>query len=75
MKLRDQRRELRQKESKELELDLEARTKELFDLRFRSTTEKLANPSRIQQVRREIARIKMLLSERGPSSVETAGGE
>lgn len=64
MKLRDQRRELRQKESKELDLDHAALTKELFDLRFRSTTEKLSDPSRIRQIRREVARIKTLLAER-----------
>lgn len=64
MKLRDHRRELLQKESKELELDLKTLTKELFDLRFRSTTEKLANPARIGQIRKEVARIKALLRQR-----------
>ncbi len=49
--------ELRQKDGKELELDLKALQEELFKLRFQSTTEKLANPSRIGQIRRQIARI------------------
>lgn len=64
MKLRDQRRELRQKENKELELDVAGLTRELFDLRFRSTTEKISNPARIRQIRRQIARINTLLAER-----------
>ncbi len=57
-------RELRQKENKELELDLAALRKELFDLRFQSSTEKLGNPSRIGLIRREIARIRTILRER-----------
>ena len=69
MKLRDLKRELRQKESKELVLNLEELTKELFDLRFRSITEKLSNPARIGQIRREIARIKTLLRERESAGV------
>ena len=64
MKLRDQKRELRQKESKELELELQSLTKELFDLRFRAITEKLSNPARIVAIRRDVARIKTLLRER-----------
>ena len=43
--------ELRQKENKELELDLKHLTRELFDLRFQSSTEKLSNPSRISRSR------------------------
>ena len=56
--------EMRQKEDKELELDLSNLRKELFDLRFQSTTEKLANPSRIAQIRKEMARIQTILRER-----------
>jgi large subunit ribosomal protein L29 len=64
--------EMRQKEDKELELDLAAFKKELFDLRFQSTTEKLANPSRITQIRRDMARIKTLLREREGASQRNA---
>lgn len=56
--------ELRQKEGKELNLDLKELKKELFDLRFQSSTEKLANPSRISQIRRQVARIHTILKER-----------
>ena len=56
--------ELRDKLDSELEFDLVECTKELFDLRFKASAEGIANPSRIPQLRREIARIKTLLSER-----------
>ena len=48
----------------ELYYELENRKKELFDLRFRTATETTQNPSRIGNVRREIARIKTILHER-----------
>jgi len=37
---------------------------ELFNLRFQYATRQLTNHSRIQQVRRDIARIRTLLRER-----------
>ena len=57
-------REYQRKQDDELRHDLEALRKELFNLRFQSTTEKLANPARISQVRRDIARILTILNER-----------
>lgn len=65
--------EMRQKEAKELLLDLGTLRRELFDLRFQSSTEKLANPSRISQIKKEVARIKTILRERtiaGDAGVE-----
>ena len=56
--------EMRQKEDKELELDLKALKKELFDMRFQSTTEKLTNPSRISAIRKDIARIHTIVRQR-----------
>lgn len=46
-------------ESKELELK-----QELFNLRFQHAVKQLANTSRLKLVRREISRIKTILSER-----------
>ena len=66
--------ELRQKDVKELEIDLKALHEELFKLRFQSTTEKLANPSRIGQIRRQIARINTLQRERVSASANTSKG-
>ena len=56
--------ELREKLDSELEFDCLELQKELFDLRFKSSAEGIANPSRISEIRREIARIKTLLRER-----------
>ncbi len=56
--------ELRQKEDKELEIDLTALQKELFDLRFKGSSEKLPNPHRIRVIKRQIARIKTLSRQR-----------
>jgi len=56
--------ELRDKLDSELEFDLGEHAKELFELRFKASAEGIANPSRISQLRREIARINTLLSER-----------
>jgi len=56
--------EARSKSDSELRFDLGNFKKELFDLRFRSSSETSANPSRIRVVRRSIARINTLLHER-----------
>jgi large subunit ribosomal protein L29 len=56
--------ELRQKDGKELEIDLRELQDELFKLRFQSTTEKIANPGRIGQIRRQIARVKTIQRQR-----------
>ena len=59
-----QMKELTQKEDKELSLDLKAAQKELFDLRFRATTEKLTSPAKIEHLRRNIARLKTIMRQR-----------
>ena len=56
--------EVRSKTDSELEFDLEQLKKELFDLRFRSATENTQNPSRINVLRRSIARVNTILHER-----------
>ncbi len=56
--------ELRGKEDRELEFDLRNLEKELFELRFKASAEDISNPSRIRQIRKDIARIKTLLRER-----------
>ena len=49
--------ELRTKDAQELENELLAAKKELFNLRFQNATTQLDNTSRIKEVRRNIARI------------------
>jgi large subunit ribosomal protein L29 len=56
--------EVRSKTDSELEFDVEAMKKELFEKRFRGATETSADPARIRVVRRSIARIQTVLHER-----------
>jgi large subunit ribosomal protein L29 len=57
--------ELRQLKTEELEQKLAVLTEERFRLRFRRATEALANPLYLRTIRRDIARIKTILRERG----------
>ena len=43
---------------------MEAAHRELFDLRFRAATKQLANHREIPRVRRKIARMKTIITER-----------
>ncbi len=54
--------ELRNKSVEELNADLVAAKKELFNLRFQNATNQLENTSRIKEVKRNIARIKTVLT-------------
>ena len=54
--------ELRTKSSAELNEDLVAAKKELFNLRFQNATNQLDNTSRIKEVRKNIARIQTVIS-------------
>jgi large subunit ribosomal protein L29 len=48
----------------ELQEQLEKDRQELFNLRFQSSTQQLENPRRIRVVRKNIARILTILSQR-----------
>ena len=54
--------ELNAKSSAELNEELVAAKKELFNLRFQNATNQLDNTSRIKEVRKNIARIKTVLA-------------
>lgn len=54
--------ELKGKSVTELNEDLVAAKKELFNLRFQNATNQLDNTSRIKEVRKNIARIKTVLA-------------
>jgi len=54
--------ELNQKTVVELNEELVAAKKELFNLRFQNATNQLDNTSRIKEVRRNIARIQTVIS-------------
>ena len=56
--------ELRGKSVEELNEELVAAKKELFNLRFQNATNQLDNTSRIKEVRRNIARIQTVIAEK-----------
>ena len=55
--------ELNAKSSAELNEELVAAKKELFNLRFQNATNQLDNTSRIKEVRKNIARIQTVITE------------
>ena len=56
--------DLRKKSVSELNEELVAAKKELFNLRFQNATNQLDNTSRIKEVRRNIARIQTLIAQK-----------
>ena len=56
--------ELKAKSAAELVEDLTAAKKELFNLRFQNATNQLDNTSRIKEVRKNIARIQTVITEK-----------
>ena len=63
VKLKEYKSELNAKSLEELQSDLVAAKKELFNLRFQNATNQLDNTSRIKEVRKNIARIQTVLSQ------------
>ena len=57
--------DLRGKSVEELNQELVAAKKELFNLRFQNATNQLDNTIRIKEVRKNIARIQTLITEAG----------
>lgn len=58
--------ELRAKKSADLNTDLAALLKEQFNLRMQKATGQLSKTSQLKAVRRDIARVKMVLNEKQP---------
>ena len=56
--------ELKVKSVEELNKDLVAAKKELFNLRFQNATNQLDNTARIKDVRKNIARIQTVITEK-----------
>ena len=56
--------ELNAKTSAELNRELVAAKKELFNLRFQNATNQLDNTSRIKEVRKNIARIQTVIAQK-----------
>ena len=64
MKTKDFMNELNSKSVDDLQKDLVAAKKELFNLRFQNATNQLDNTSRIKEVRKNIARIQTIITEK-----------
>ncbi len=56
--------DLKKKSAAELNDELVAAKKELFNLRFQNATNQLDNTSRIKEVRKNIARIQTVITEK-----------
>ena len=64
MKIKTYVEDLRTKSAAELNDELVAAKKELFNLRFQNATNQLDNASRIKEVRKNIARIQTVIVEK-----------
>ena len=64
MKTKEYVQDLKTKSVEELNAELVAAKKELFNLRFQNATNQLDNTSRIKEVRKTIARIQTIITEK-----------
>ena len=64
MKIKNYVEDLKTKSAAELQEELVAAKKELFNLRFQNATNQLDNTSRIKEVRKNIARIQTLSAQK-----------
>jgi large subunit ribosomal protein L29 len=62
--------DLKQKTDDQLQTELGELKREQFNLRFQSATNQLEKPSRVRVVRRTIARIKTLQTERASAQAK-----
>ena len=68
MKINKYLEDLKNKSAAELNNELVAAKKELFNLRFQNATNQLDNTSRIKEVRKNIARIQTVITEMSKAS-------
>ncbi len=66
MKIKD----IRAKSTEDLEKEIDSLKGELFDLRFQKATGQLENPLAIRDIRKTIARIKTVITERSLSDAQ-----
>lgn len=62
--------EIRDLSNSDLEKEIDVLKEELFNLRFQKATGQLENPLRIREVRKTIARIKTVITERSLSEAQ-----
>ena len=68
MKIKNYVEDLKTKSAAELQEELVAAKKELFNLRFQNATNQLDNTSRIKEVRKNIARIQTVIAEKASAA-------
>ena len=56
--------EIREKDNAALLVEIDTLKEELFDLRFQQAIGQLENPARLREIRKTIARIKTVITER-----------
>lgn len=64
--------EIREKDDSALRGELAELGKQLFTLRTQEVTNKLEDPSKIRKVKKDVARIQTVLSERKNAAAKTA---
>ena len=64
--------ELRKLSAEELNKKISESKKELFELRLKQSTGQLEKPSRVRELRKDVARMKTIINER---KNEEAGGD
>lgn len=62
--------DIRSRSEGELQEELVAAKKELFNLRFQNATNQLDNTSRIREVRKNIARIQTVIAQKSQAAKE-----
>lgn len=66
--------EIREKSNQELYQEIDTLKEELFNLRFQLATGQLTNTARIKTVRKTIARIKTVITERSYNEQQEVNG-
>lgn len=62
--------EIREKSTNELQKEIITLKEELFNLRFQQATGQLENSAKMRNIRKDIARMKTILTERQNAEVE-----
>ena len=65
--------EIEDKETTAIEVELKEKQRHLFDLRTQAVTEKLEDPSQLRKTRKDIARMKTVLRQRQLQDQKQAG--
>jgi len=67
--------EIREMSAEQIQQEMSALERKVFDLRTQAATEELSVPSELRKARRDIARMRTILRERQPAGGAVAGKE